>query len=194
MESLSEKKKHIRTQCLERRSEFIRSYERHTVHQNLAQNALTWDKFINPSFSTVIAGYWPKPNEADPRLLLSLLEQKGYPLCLPCVSGENLIFRQWHSHSVLTPGLFEIYEPHSDAQPLLPSLVIVPLVGFHRQGGRIGYGLGYYDRALSALKKIHKVHTLGIAYGCQEILEEAPQEPYDILLDAIATENELIIC
>jgi 5-formyltetrahydrofolate cyclo-ligase len=130
----------------------------------------------------------------DPRPLLRALEEKGHILCLPCIAGEHLIFRRWTFHTLLISGRFGTREPHSDAEPIVPQIVLVPLVGFNRHGARLGQGQGYYDRTLAHLKKCKDVQTLGIGYGCQEVLESLPQESHDILLQAVATEKELIIC
>ena len=75
---------------------------------------------------------------------------------------------------------------------LEPNIVIAPLVGWDRQGWRLGYGGGFYDRSLEGLRAKHPTRAIGFAYAAQE-LPEAPQEPTDQQLDAIVTEDETIL-
>jgi len=192
--TLSDTKKLLRSDYLARRSRFIRTCNTQEVSLILSEHALAWEGITHISRSIPIAGYWPTDEEMDPRPLLYLLEERGHVLCLPCVVGDHLIFRHWTSHTPLMPGRFGTSEPSTDAEPIIPQIILVPLIGFNRKGVRLGQGKGYYDRALAALKRNQDVHTLGIAYGCQEVSEDLPQESHDILLDAVATEKELIIC
>jgi 5-formyltetrahydrofolate cyclo-ligase len=73
---------------------------------------------------------------------------------------------------------------------MVPSFVLVPLLAFDRQGRRLGYGAGYYDRTLAALPG---VPALGCAFAAQE-LDSVPVGPQDIPLAAIATERGIITC
>jgi 5,10-methenyltetrahydrofolate synthetase len=69
--------------------------------------------------------------------------------------------------------------------------VLVPTLGFTRQGNRVGYGKGYYDRTLAHLKAQNHPHTtIGIAWACGDLGDEAyaPAE-HDIRLDAILTDK-----
>jgi 5-formyltetrahydrofolate cyclo-ligase len=85
-----------------------------------------------------------------------------------------------------------IPEPFSEAPEVFPEVLLVPPVAFDRRCYRIGYGAGFYDRTLPALRAIHPVFALGFAFACQEI-EAVPEEPHDVVLDAIVTELELIV-
>ncbi len=72
--------------------------------------------------------------------------------------------------------------------------VIVPLVGFDRKGGRIGYGKGWYDRFFEALSSrgIRPIR-IGLAFAFQE-LSSVPSDSWDELLDMVVTEREIINC
>ena len=72
-----------------------------------------------------------------------------------------------------------------------PDLLIVPLVAFDRQGGRLGYGGGFYDRTLEKLKMKKPVLAVGFAYSCQEI-EQVPLEMTDQSLDFVITEKAVL--
>jgi len=73
-------------------------------------------------------------------------------------------------------------------------VVIVPLAGFDRRGGRIGFGKGWYDRFFDALsaKGIHPVR-IGLAFDCQEAAS-VPSDPWDQRLDYVVTETGIIKC
>ena len=75
---------------------------------------------------------------------------------------------------------------------MTPSLLLVPLLAFDRHGHRLGYGGGFYDRTLTALRVKAPVRALGLAYAAQE-LPEIPAGPHDERLEAIVTENEIIL-
>jgi len=67
--------------------------------------------------------------------------------------------------------------------------VLVPLLAFDRSGYRLGYGGGYYDRTLSALRAAGKVLAVGIAYAGQELDAPLRHDPHDERLDMVVTEN-----
>lgn len=72
-----------------------------------------------------------------------------------------------------------------------PEIVIVPLVAFSRAGGRLGYGGGFYDRTLEALRSLRATLAIGFAYGVQE-MDVLPLEATDQPLDMIVTDAEVI--
>jgi 5-formyltetrahydrofolate cyclo-ligase len=72
------------------------------------------------------------------------------------------------------------------------TLIVCPLVGFDREGARLGLGLGCFDRWL-AKHQNHIACKVGLAFSCQEF-ESIPTETHDIPLDYIVTEREIIRC
>lgn len=74
---------------------------------------------------------------------------------------------------------------------ITPRVMIVPLVAFDRKGGRLGYGGGFYDRTLEALRAAGDVTAIGFAYAAQEA-EDLPLETTDQLLDMIVTDEGMI--
>jgi 5-formyltetrahydrofolate cyclo-ligase len=138
----------------------------------------------------VVSGFWPIREEIDPRALLEALHLRGVPLALPVVTGEGLIFRAWQPGDALARASFGLLEPEQGAATVAPALMLVPLLGFDRSGGRIGYGRGFYDGAIARLAPRL---TIGLAVACQEV-PVVPREAHDRLLDRILTENEPIDC
>ncbi len=101
------------------------------------------------------------------------------------------MFRAFVPGQALETDAFGLPAPPADAEPRVPELVITPLLGFDRRGGRLGQGAGCYDRTLAALRAQGPVFALGLAYAAQET-GAAPCEPHDQLLDAILTEKGYI--
>ncbi|WP_119419872.1 5-formyltetrahydrofolate cyclo-ligase [Desertibaculum subflavum] len=137
----------------------------------------------------VVAGYSAVPPELDPAPLMTALAAGGHPLALPCTGplGTVLVFRSWQPGDPLVKGALGIEEPRPEAPSVLPSVALVPLLGFDRRGHRLGQGGGYYDRTLAAGTML----AIGLAYAAQEV-EVLPVEPWDRRLDWIVTEREAI--
>jgi 5-formyltetrahydrofolate cyclo-ligase len=156
-----------------------------------AENALGW---FGLSAARTVALYAPVRGEIDPSPLASRLSADGVQLLLPMVIDPNgpLVFRAWLADDPLAPGYARIPEPRADAPILRPEVVVVPLAAFDRRCCRVGYGGGLYDRTLAALRADGELRALGYAYADQEV-DEVPDEPLDEVLDAIATERELVL-
>ena len=118
--------------------------------------------------------------------LVGALLGRGGRLALPAVVDGRLVFRAHRPGVPLRPGPFGIAEPTGAA--LVPDLVLVPLLAFRRDGTRLGYGAGHYDRWLAAHPSARAV---GLAYAAQE-MPALPAEPHDAPLHAVLTERELI--
>jgi 5-formyltetrahydrofolate cyclo-ligase len=140
----------------------------------------------------IVSGYWPMGDEADPRALMTAIAARGHPLALPRVEKKHapLVFHRWREGEHLVTHKFGMSEPHMDREVVVPDVVLVPLLAFDADGHRLGYGGGFYDRTLEALRANHKIGAIGIAYAGQEI-EAVPHENHDHRLDAVLTENGL---
>ena len=144
---------------------------------------------LAPHAGKVLAGYWPMRDEADPRPAMAAHDG---PVCLPVVTGpaRPLLFRAHDGR--LEPGGFGTSHPPADSPELVPQVLIVPLAGFDRQGNRLGYGGGFYDRTLQKLRAAGPAIAIGLAYAVQEI-RAIPAEPTDQPLDMIVTDQGLIL-
>ncbi|MFB9952818.1 5-formyltetrahydrofolate cyclo-ligase [Rhizobium puerariae] len=139
---------------------------------------------------TIVSGFLPIRSEVDPRPLMAFLRDRNARLCVPVIlDRQTIIFRELVRGAELVPGVFGTFGPGPDAEELDPDIMLMPLSAFDAAGHRIGYGGGYYDRA------IHRLHQkgltprlIGIAFDCQEVAS-VPFEPHDIRLDAILTES-----
>ncbi len=143
--------------------------------------------------SAIVAGYSPMKGEADVMPLLSALARRGHRLCLPAVTGktEPLAFRAWQPGEALPAGYQGIPEPVAGAERLRPDVVLVPLLAFDSSGHRLGYGGGFYDRTLAALRAEGSVSAVGIAFSAQKV-DRIPGSNHDQRLDAVLTELGIV--
>jgi 5-formyltetrahydrofolate cyclo-ligase len=117
--------------------------------------------------------------------------EAGHPIALPWFAARDtpMQFRRWDSpwlDDLLVPGPFGL-QPPADAEPAEPQVLIVPLVGFTDDGGRLGQGGGHYDRWLAA----HPHATaIGLAWDCQ-LIPALPREDHDHPLRAVVTPTRL---
>lgn len=160
--------------------------------ESLAASLRHLPQLQGPGF---VAGYWAVRGELPLHALLAPAPPFTY--CLPVLTPErSLKFSPWKFGQDVTPNGFGIPEP-TDAERLEPGamdVVLLPLVAFDRRGTRLGSGAGYYDRSFEFLRdrvRPSKPLLVGVAYGFQE-MEHLPEQPWDVPLDYIATEGELI--
>jgi 5-formyltetrahydrofolate cyclo-ligase len=141
---------------------------------------------------TPVASYWPLPDEADPRPLAATLKEFGHPILLPRVTGpdEPLSFRLWQDGDKTETSSLGVPEPLASAREMTPAALLVPLLAFDTNGTRLGYGGGYYDRTLAALRAQARIVVIGIAYNGQE-KPGLPTAPHDERLDMVLTEKGL---
>lgn len=138
----------------------------------------------------LIGGIWPLLGEVDVRPLMQALSAQGHNLSLPCTPrrGKPLTFREWAPGAPLKAGPYGTREPYAEAAEVFPTLVLVPLLAFTLSGERLGYGGGFYDRTLAALKARHNVFACGVAFAAQEAAH-IPTGEFDLPLDGILTEE-----
>ena len=140
-----------------------------------------------PAGATV-AGTWPLPGEIDLRPLIAALHKRGCCVVLPETPalGQALTFRRWEPGCVMRQGRFGTQHP--GGSEALPDILFVPLLAFDRQGRRLGYGGGYYDRTLA---KLPDRLAIGFGYAGQEV-DAVPADAFDRALSVIVTEREVV--
>lgn len=151
-----------------------------------------------PDSGGTLAGYWASAGEL-PLHILQLRLPANWIWCLPVVQPDrHLLFAPWRAGDDLATNQYGIPEPtlaaSSCLQPDEMSAVLVPLLGFTRQGRRLGMGGGYYDASFAFRKKTPAPPTLiGVGFACQE-LDALDVQAWDVDMDAIATEREWLDC
>ena len=137
----------------------------------------------------IVSGFLPIRSELDPRPLMLLLADRGARLCVPAIVDGHLEFRELIQGCELEPQGFGTYAPGPEATVLDPDIMLVPMSAFDARCHRIGYGRGYYDRAIETLTGKGKAPLLaGLAFAVQEV-PEVPVEAHDVGLDFIVTER-----
>ncbi|MDD3288525.1 MAG: 5-formyltetrahydrofolate cyclo-ligase [Alphaproteobacteria bacterium] len=150
------------------------------------------DVFLDPC--SVVAAYAAIGEEMNLFPLIESLVEKEHIVCLPIVGERNspLVFRKYVPGDSLVQNRIKIPEPEDSQAELTPSVVLVPLLAFDRNGFRLGYGGGYYDCTLKVLReKNPSVRVFGIAFSEQEIAS-VPVEEHDMRLDGVVTEAGFI--
>lgn len=148
-----------------------------------------------------IACYMAADGEIELQPLMQVIEALGKRCYLPVLhplKKGHLWFVPYRSGDAMAANRYGIAEPRAQRQHLLPwalDLVLMPLVGFDRQGHRLGMGGGYYDRTF-AFRKTNALGRsmpilMGVAHACQET-EQLTIEDWDIPLDFVATDKEII--
>jgi 5-formyltetrahydrofolate cyclo-ligase len=135
-----------------------------------------------------VAGYLPIRDEIDPRPALAALAEKGLAICVPVIEGPGLPLRfvRWTPGDPTGIGAFGVEEPTGGAAAE-PDLLLVPLLAFDARGHRLGYGGGFYDRTIAALRARRRIVALGFAYAAQRVAA-VPDSATDMRLDGIVTE------
>jgi 5-formyltetrahydrofolate cyclo-ligase len=180
----------LRRQALARRAA-LSAAERAQAAETIA--ARTFPIALAPG--AIVAGFMPMKSEINPLPLMRKAAAAGARLALPVVvgHGQPLTMRAWAFGEPLVAGVWGIREPPPIAPAVAPDLLLVPLLAFDRAGHRIGYGAGYYDMTIAALRAQRTVVAIGVAFAAQEIAA-VPATPRDVPLDLVLTEHEVIDC
>ncbi len=152
----------------------------------------------NPLFQTSqhIACYFSQNDEFDCESIIHEIWRVGKICYLPVLSGNYLEFAVYLSDQPLRLNRYHILEPESGEKFAAKKLdlVIVPLVAFDLRGHRVGMGGGYYDRtfAFRRQRATDKPFLLGLGYELQKV-DAVPDNPWDVVLDGVLTEEDLFI-
>ena len=132
---------------------------------------------------TVVAGYMPFRSEINPLPLMQALADAGARLALPRMEGEHLVLHAFAFGDVLVSGPYGILEPTASAPTVVPDIILTPLLAYDTQGGRLGYGKGFYDRLFAAHPAALRV---GLAFPEQQVTR-VPRAPHDAPLHLVLT-------
>lgn len=135
-----------------------------------------------------ILAYFSFRQEVDLTPLFELDKSWAFPRCV----GKSLIWHSWQPADSLQTGKYGILEPRSNTpiiDPKTADLILVPAVACDRQGYRLGYGGGFYDRLLGSQ---FAVPTIGVVFDFAYVTE-LPIDTWDMPLNFICTENRFDI-
>jgi len=144
---------------------------------------------------TTIGAYWPIKGEFDPLPALYRWAE-GAPdgivrrIGLPVANRETgqLRFHVWYPGCPMEHDAYDIPKP-KDTEEFAPAVLIVPCLGFGPGGVRLGYGGGFFDRTLAALRPEPVTVGVGFTHGFLPLLRAGA---LDVQLDAMLTEDGLM--
>lgn len=142
--------------------------------------------------------YLSMDGEIDPRLLLRAAQRRGKATYLPVLDAwprTKMVFQRVLPGEKFIPNRFRIPEPRINRarqrRIWALDLILMPLVGFDDEGGRLGMGGGFYDRSLAYLarrKTWKKPLLLGLAHECQKV-ERLAQASWDVPLQGTVSDS-----
>ncbi|MAH89505.1 MAG: 5-formyltetrahydrofolate cyclo-ligase [Pelagibacterales bacterium] len=139
--------------------------------------------YFNKTNIKKIGLYWPMQYEIDTRPLIKLLLIKNINILLPSIFSNQIKFLNWNFKDDLIFNQLKFYHPKENAVQKKPDIVIVPMLAFDKQGFRLGYGKGFYDKFY---EKNKKVSYIGYGYDFQEV-DKLPAKHYDLKFDVVIT-------
>lgn len=156
--------------------------------------------YLPPSPGKALGFYYAIKNEVDvsaPALWWDKTAHSGgksNAIALPKIERAEMHFRQVKptdlSALISTPESFSICEPSLSAALVLPEIILVPGLAFSKEGHRIGYGKGFFDRYFAKLID-HPPLKIGVCYQFQ-LLEKLSFEQHDFPMDYVVTEVSTI--
>jgi 5-formyltetrahydrofolate cyclo-ligase len=167
-----------------------------------AQSATITDRLLQSSDyqqANMVLGYMSFGAEFDSTTWVRQVLADGKRLLLPKVNKHTSqldLYRVQNPETQLASGAWGILEPAPERCERLDELnkvefALLPGVAFTRQGARLGYGGGFYDKLLARMA--HRPPLVAAAFGLQ-LVEHVPQEATDVKVDCIVTEQETIAC
>ncbi len=138
--------------------------------------------------NTTVAFYHSIKKELDLTLLWEFAWSQHIQVLLPkVVSSIEITFCDFNSYADLQQGNFNILEPITQEYKGNIDIIFVPGLAFDKQGIRLGYGAGFYDRFLQQNPSSLKI---GVCYH-EAILESIPKEDHDIAMDFVLSDRGL---
>ena len=178
----------LRILARDRRRAFVTSLD--PLAHRLAFKAIPSPLARRLDAAQTVALYMGLDDEAPAQRLGPQLAAMGKTLALPRVLDRigSMDFLAWTPEDQLFPGLYNTHHPEPSGPPVIPDVIVAPLLGFDRSMNRLGQGGGYYDRAFARYPDALRI---GLAWSVQEH-DALPADPWDLPLDIILTEIELI--
>lgn len=196
--SLLDAKAQLRKQLRSARRQ-IKVKQRHHLSRQAAARFARQGFFLK---ARTIALYAAMHDEVATSYLVDIARLYNKRCFLPVLhpfAGNRLLFTRWALETRLTTNRFGILEPQPLGvlqRPQHLDLIVVPLLGFDRQGARLGMGGGYYDRTFAfrlKRKAWRRPLLVGLAFACQEVTH-VPRNAWDLQLDYVVTNTAVYGC
>ena len=181
---MAETKENIRRQFLEKR-DWLSADLIDIASKQIRKNLGKVEQYRK---AQVIACYHSTGSEVRTHEIMQEILSHGKILALPRVEGDNLVFCEVKKFEDLEKGEFGIMEPKQYCKSASQfDLIIVPAIAMAKNGQRLGYGMGFYDRFLSD----KKIPSIALAFS-KSIAKSIPHSEGDVKIDIIVTEDEII--
>ena len=157
------------------------------THQHLSHQVQAhFSEFLESRAGATVGFYWPIQNEIDLRPVIARHLEAGGKAALPVVPGrdQSMVFHDWTPKTKMVPGFARIPEPQG-TEAVAVHVLLAPLVGFDGAGYRLGYGGGFFDRTLAALKR--RPLVVGIGFEATRLGNIMPHQ-YDVPVDVLITD------
>jgi 5-formyltetrahydrofolate cyclo-ligase len=127
------------------------------------------------------------PIQREPNWLLSV-DELNIQFAYPAYVNEKMVFKLAQMSELVIGQDFgvEIFGPTANAMAVTPDIIVIPGLGFSKNGKRLGRGKGFYDRYLEYSSAV----KIGIAFEMQ-ISNDIPIDEYDIKMDFVVTDKDI---
>jgi len=135
--------------------------------------------------------YLSTHREVDTKRIVGYLIDENKCVCVPKINGLKMDAIEINQKTTYSINKFKIKEPDF-GQVIIPQEIevcIVPGLCFTKNGTRLGYGKGYYDKFLDGLN----CFKIGLCLD-EFIMENIPKEKTDIKMNCIVTQSRVINC
>jgi len=178
-------RKEKRVELIERRMAFASAA--HQAASAEIQKRLV--ALFSPLPRSLVGAYWPFRREYNVLGFLEWLTGRRHEVALPVVLGKGrpLEFRRWSRDMEMVSGVYDIPYP-ATGDPVRPTILIIPMVGYDEAGYRLGYGGGFYDRTIATYAE--KPLCVGAGFALGRLATIYPL-PHDIPMDRIVDEHGL---
>jgi 5-formyltetrahydrofolate cyclo-ligase len=184
---VAEEKAALRARLRAARAE-IPSSERADAAGRVAERLLSLDAVRG---ARTLLVFYAFGSEVGTRDLMARLLEEGRRVLLPYMDAEGIAAAEVRSGDALVETTYGPKEPSRRVavDPTEIDVVVVPGLAFDREGYRVGYGGGAYDRYLTRLRS--NATKVGIVFHVQ-VVERVPRGPGDQPVDLVVTEREVI--
>lgn len=182
-------KKELRKDILKKRDN-LEKLIKNNMDNSIQKKLFTSDYYKNAKNIFIYISYG---SEIDTKSIINRALNEGKKIYVPRTIFKDRVMDAVEIKSLdnLSEDRYGILEPSFEEDAIDPDeidLIIVPGTGFDKDGGRMGYGAGYYDRYFKKITNKSKVVKLALAYDFQ-ILNHVPMEKHDVSMDVIYTEK-----
>lgn len=190
--NILEQKRQLRARLKAERGGYAATTKAHAANA-VAELGLA---FLGPlPAAAIVSGFAALAEEFRLWPLLRRLDAEGVPLALPVIVGKAkpLLFRAWRPGDATEAGVWGIAQPKADKPMVEPDILLVPLLAFDAAGWRLGYGGGFFDRTLRALRARKPIVAVGVGFAEQRV-DTVPHLDYDERLDWVLTPTGPLRC